>query len=174
MSSRNSIFQTPSIRWGVTSCWRPSNKPVQKSTTFVDPHMKTAHGFSMRITWYYLRRDPSRVIRWAPFCSVMRFTQYSSLWKVVSLLDIWMTLQLGGDQHTVTSDYLMIETKAAEMGLNLNVSKCEVITNDPLCLNSTFGGFNIMSPQRRNSAGGPASGWLSDESDSGGEVLRSQ
>ena len=27
--------------------------------------------------------------------------------------------------------------------------------------------------QRRNSAGAPASGWLSDESDSEGEVLRS-
>ena len=49
-------------------------------------------------------------------------------------------LTAGGDQHTVASDYLMIETKAAEMGLNLNVSKCEVITNDPFCLNSTFGG----------------------------------
>ena len=49
----------------------------------------------------------------------------------------------------------MMETKAAEMGLNLNVSKCEVITNDPLCLNSTFGGFNIMSPSEGTLLGAP-------------------
>ena len=66
-------------------------------------------------------------------------------------------LTAGGDQHTVASDYLMIETiyKAAEMGLNLNVSKCEVITNDPHCLNSTFGGFNIMSPSEGTLLGAP-------------------
>ena len=55
-------------------------------------------------------------------------------------------LTAGGDQQVVASDYLMLQKMTSEMGLKLNVAKCEVITNDPLALDLAFSGFNLLNP----------------------------
>ena len=54
-------------------------------------------------------------------------------------------LTAGGDQQVVASDYLMLQKMASEMGLKLNVAKCEVITKDQLALGHFFSGFNLLS-----------------------------
>ena len=64
-------------------------------------------------------------------------------------------LTAGGEQQAIVSDYLTLQRMAGEMGLKLNVAKCEVITNDPLSLNRSFGGFNVLSPCEGTLLGAP-------------------
>ena len=77
-------------------------------------------------------------------------TMKSSL--VIGYLD---DLTAGGEQQAVVSDYLTLQRMACEMGLKLNVAKCEVITSDPLSLNRSFGGFNVLSPCEGTLLGAP-------------------
>ena len=60
-----------------------------------------------------------------------------------------LTAEGGGDQQVVASDYLMLQKMAAEMGLKLNVAKCNVLTKDQLSR------FNLLSPCEGTLLGAP-------------------
>jgi len=64
-------------------------------------------------------------------------------------------LTAGGDQQVAASDYLTLQKMASEMGLKLNVAKCEVITKDQLALGHSFSGFNLLSPCEGTLLGAP-------------------
>ena len=58
--------------------------------------------------------------------------------KIALIIGYSDDLTAEGDQQVVASDYLTLQKMASEMGLKLNVAKCEVITNDPLAVDLAF------------------------------------
>ena len=65
----------------------------------------------------------------------------------------------GGDSSTVAHDVAMVESLGSEIGLSINRSKCELISDSfPDILPS---GFQISAPERCRSSGCPSHGWCS-------------